>query len=59
LRVARKVGSLDPGKQADFLVLNVQDYRDMPLLFGLNHVHLTVKAGAPIYREAGGTWPEA
>ena len=48
---ARKVGSLEPGKQADLLLLNVCDYRDLPYHSGGNTVHLTMKNGAVIYKE--------
>jgi imidazolonepropionase len=43
---ADRVGSLEPGKQADLLVLNVSDYRELPYYFGVNNVHLTMKRGA-------------
>lgn len=46
-----RVGSLELGKQADLLLLNVDDYRDLARSFGLNLVHLTLKAGTAIYRE--------
>jgi imidazolonepropionase len=42
---ADRVGSLEPGKQADLLVLNVSDYRELPYYFGVNNVHLTMKRG--------------
>ena len=42
---ADRCGSLEPGKQADLLVLNVEDYRELPYYFGCNNVHLTVKRG--------------
>jgi imidazolonepropionase len=33
-----EVGSLDPGKRADFLVLDCDDYREIPYRFGVNPV---------------------
>jgi imidazolonepropionase len=51
LGCADRVGSLEPGKSADVLVLNVTDYRDLADTFGTNVVHMTVKRGAVIYRE--------
>jgi imidazolonepropionase len=42
---ADRVGSLEPGKQADLLVLNISDYRELPYYFGVNNVHLTLKRG--------------
>jgi imidazolonepropionase len=46
-----RIGSLEPGKQADVIVLNVSDYREIPYQFGCNHVHLAIKQGKIIYRE--------
>jgi imidazolonepropionase len=34
----REVGSLEPGKRADFLVLSCEDYREVPNRFGVNPV---------------------
>jgi imidazolonepropionase len=34
----REVGSLEPGKRADFLVLDSEDYREIPYRFGVNPV---------------------
>ncbi len=48
---ARTVGSLEAGKQADLLLLNLGDYRDLPSHSGGNNVHLTMKSGATIYKE--------
>ena len=46
-----RCGSLEPGKNADLLLLNAEDYREMPHQFGINHVHMVLKNGAIIYRE--------
>lgn len=48
---AQTVGSLEHGKQADLLLLNMGDYRDLPYHSGGNNVHLTMKNGAIIYKE--------
>ena len=40
-----RCGSLEPGKQADLVVMNVDDYRKIPYYFGTNHCVLTVKRG--------------
>ena len=52
---ADRVGSLEPGKSADVLMLNVADYRDLAHTFGTNVVHLTMKRGEVIYREGAVT----
>jgi imidazolonepropionase len=48
---ADRVGSLEPGKDADLLLLNVEDYRDAVRYIGANLVHLTMKRGRCVYRE--------
>jgi imidazolonepropionase len=49
---ADKVGSLELGKHANLLILNASDYREMVHHMGTNLVHLTMKKGEVIYREA-------
>ncbi|MGO4884936.1 MAG: imidazolonepropionase [Bryobacteraceae bacterium] len=46
LGMADRVGSLEPGKQADLLILNAEDYRELPYYFGANNVSVTMKRGA-------------
>ncbi len=46
-----RTGSLEPGKQADVLVLNASDYREVAQRLGMNLVRLTLKRGEIIYRE--------
>ena len=43
LGFADRIGSLEPGKQADLIVLNLSDYREVPYYFGTNNVHMTIK----------------
>jgi imidazolonepropionase len=45
IRRADKVGSLEPGKQADLLILNVPDYRHLGYRFGTNLVRQVIKRG--------------
>jgi imidazolonepropionase len=42
---ADRLGSLTPGKQADVLVCNVADYREIFYHFGINHVERVIKRG--------------
>jgi len=51
LGCAERVGSLEPGKYADLLVLNAGHYRDLQHSLGTNLVHLTMKRGKFIYKE--------
>jgi imidazolonepropionase len=48
---SRQCGSLEPGKAADVLLLNIDDYRELPEQFGVNHVHMVLKNGREVYRE--------
>jgi imidazolonepropionase-like amidohydrolase len=48
---ADRLGSLTPGKDADVILLNTDDYRDLGRYFGVNLVHVTIKRGVVIYRE--------
>lgn len=50
LGCADRVGSLEPGKSADLLLLDVSDYRELARQFGVNLVHLTMKRGKLIYK---------
>lgn len=60
LGLGRKTGSLEVGKQADLLLLNCSDYREIPYHFGVNQVFLVMKKGMVVYREgSAGTWPKA
>jgi imidazolonepropionase len=48
---ADSLGSLETGKSADLVLLNVSDYRDLGRQVGMNLVHLTMKRGEFIYQE--------
>jgi imidazolonepropionase len=43
------VGSLEVGKQADLLVMNVPDYREIHRQFGVNHVELAIREGSVVF----------
>ncbi len=49
LRRAHRLGSLEAEKQADLVVMDVDDYRKIPYYFGVNHCVMTVKRGRVIY----------
>jgi imidazolonepropionase len=46
------LGSLEPGKSADLLILAASDYRELAHQFGTNLVQATMKRGEFIYQEA-------
>jgi imidazolonepropionase len=45
LGLGGKIGSLEPGKQADIVVFDCADYRQIPYFFGVNHVRTVLKGG--------------
>jgi len=45
IRRADRIGSLEPGKQADLLILSAPDYRHLGYRFGTNLVRQVVKRG--------------
>ncbi|MGM9919669.1 MAG: imidazolonepropionase [Bhargavaea sp.] len=46
--VQDKAGSIEPGKQADFVIWNVRNYQELQYLFGVNHVHAVWKKGRKV-----------
>jgi len=42
---ADRIGSLEPGKQADIVVFDCPDYRQIPYFYGMNHARFVIKAG--------------
>jgi imidazolonepropionase len=51
LNSADHVGSLELGKSADVVMLNISNYEEVAHHFGMNLVHMTMKRGQVIYRE--------
>ena len=45
IRRADRIGSIEPGKQADLLILSVSDYRMLGYRFGTNLVRQVIKSG--------------
>jgi imidazolonepropionase len=45
LQIAERKGSIEPGKDADLAVFDVQDYREIPYWFGANRCQITVLNG--------------
>jgi imidazolonepropionase len=41
----KRIGSLEVGKQADAVVFDCSDYRQIPYLFGINHALVVIKSG--------------
>ncbi len=47
LRLAGQKGSIEPGKDADLALFDVEDYRELPYWFGVNRCALTIANGVP------------
>jgi imidazolonepropionase len=45
LGLADRLGTLEEGKQADIVLMDVPDYRELPYFFGVNHCVVTIKKG--------------
>jgi imidazolonepropionase len=45
LGLSDRLGSLEVGKQADIVLMDVSDYRELPYFFGINHCVVTIKKG--------------
>ncbi len=48
LGAADRLGTIEVGKQADIVLMDVSDYRELPYFFGLNHCVVTIKKGKVI-----------
>jgi imidazolonepropionase len=48
------VGSIEIGKQADALIMDVNDYRAIGYRYGTNLVRTVIKRGRMVYSNAGG-----
>ena len=57
LGVGSRAGSLEHGKQADLLLLNASDYREIPRLAGTNLTHSLIKRGVVLFEEDFPGWP--
>ncbi len=50
--MAEEVGSLEPGKAADLVVLDVADYRELATGFGTNPIAAVIKRGRVVWQAA-------
>ena len=58
LRSDGRCGSLQFGKDADLIILNVADYREIAYYSGVNLVSTTMRRGEVIYKDSEVTWEE-
>jgi imidazolonepropionase len=47
----KEVGSLEIGKQADIIILDIPNYRYLPYHFGVDHVEMVIKKGKLVYKK--------
>ncbi len=45
LGISDRLGTLEEGKQADIVLMDVSDYRELPYFFGINHCVVIIKKG--------------
>ena len=57
LGCSKKCGSLEAGKDADLVILDCSDYRELPYRFGASPVALTIKRGKVVYSQGHVEWP--
>ena len=51
LRRSQRVGTIEPGNDADLIILNAEDHRELAYWFGVNPVALTMKRGRVVYED--------
>jgi imidazolonepropionase len=51
--IGHATGTLEAGKRADLLVLDLPDYRELPRRFGSNHVLLAIRDGKLVINRTG------
>lgn len=54
---AATIGSLETGKSADIVMLDVSDYRELHYYFGMDLVHTVMIGGAVVARKSEVNWP--
>lgn len=52
LGIGDRVGSIEPGKQADLALFDLTDYRQLPYYFGVNNCFAVIKKGKLVYRKS-------
>ena len=53
LGLGSEVGSLEAGKQADVVIFDCKDYRQIPYFYGINHAAVVIKTGRVVSRRSG------
>jgi imidazolonepropionase len=53
LGLGSEAGSLEAGKQADLVIFDCEDYRQIPYFYGINHAAVVIKTGRVVSRRSG------
>jgi len=51
--IGARCGSLEHGKDADVVLMNLPDYRELPRRFGMNHVVMVIREGGIVFNRTG------
>jgi imidazolonepropionase len=49
LGLEARIGTLEPGKDADLILLDAENYRELAYFFGMNPISKMIKSGRVIY----------
>jgi imidazolonepropionase len=49
LELGQQIGSIEVGKEADLVILNIESYDELPYTIGENVVHLVIKGGQVVF----------
>jgi imidazolonepropionase len=49
LGLDKYIGSIEPGKDADLIILNIPNYQHIPYQFGRNLVKMVIKKGKIVF----------
>ncbi|HED11212.1 MAG TPA: imidazolonepropionase [Caldithrix abyssi] len=52
IRMENRIGRIEEGMQADFVVLDIPNLDYLPYHYGINHTVMTIKKGHIVYRKA-------
>jgi imidazolonepropionase len=53
-----RLGTIEEDKQADIVLMDVSDYRELPYFFGTNHCIVTIKKGNMVINRLEQPWKE-
>jgi len=52
LKRGHEIGTLEAGKQADIVLLDVANYKQLQYFYGMNHTHTVIKRGRVVVRDS-------